>query len=115
MAFKQFKKLFIAVSDLTDPDNLLRIINQLQTNIENSITPLANKTQNDSSILTNIQLKSGQTNIVNHTLNRDLVGWKVIRQRSQANTWDSQDANKSPNLTLLLHTSADVTVDLEVF
>ena len=115
MAFKRFKKLFLAIADLSDPSNLLRVINTLQGNIEDSLTTLLNKTQNDSTLLSNLSLIAGQNNVINHTLNRDLTGWKIIRIRGQATVWDTQDINTSTNLTLWLHTSANVTVDLEVF
>ncbi len=115
MAFKKFKKLFVAISDLTEPDNLLRVINNLQSNIEESMTTLLTKTQNDSTILSNIQLTAGQVNVIDHLLSRKLVGWKITRVRGEANIWDTQDSNTATNLTLWLHTSANVMVDLEVF
>lgn len=98
-----------------EPENILRVINTLQGNIEDSLTPLLSKTQNDSTVLTNITLSSTTTNVINHTLGRTLTGWKVVRQRAQASIWDSQDSNTSPGLTLLLNTTANVVVDLEVF
>jgi len=113
--FKKFKKLFVALADLDEPKNLLRVINALQSNIEESLAPLINKTQNDSSILTNIQLTTGQNNVIDHTLGRDLVGWKLVRVRGVADIYDTQDSNPSKNLTLWLTTSANVSVDLEVF
>lgn len=113
--FKQFKKLFITIDDVSDSTDLLRIINQLQGNIENSLTPLVTKIQNDSTILTNVSLSASSTNVVNHTLNRKLSGWQVIRQRAQSQIWDDQDNNTSPNLTLLLNVSNDVVVDLLVW
>lgn len=114
MAFKKFKKLFISLADLTDPDNLLRIINSLQTNIENSVGSMTVKTQNDSLIINNISLTTG-ANLVSHGLGKNLVGWKLVRIRGDARVWDDQDNNASPNLTLKLQSSANVVVDLEVF
>ncbi len=112
--FKSFSKLILSLSDVSDKENILRVINQLQTNILASLNTLTSKIQNDSEVLTNIELTIG-TNIINHKLNRRLAGWKVIRQRGSANIHDAQDANKSDRLTLHLVSSADVTVDLEVF
>ena len=100
---------------MSSPDNLYRIINQLQSNIEISLATLTNNIQNDSTHLTNISLIAGQTNIINHKLDRQLSGWKIVRQRSLADIYDDQDNNLSPNLTLHLLTSNDVIVDLEVF
>lgn len=114
MPFKKFKKLFTSIDDFSEPQNILRIVNQLQSNIQESIVPLVSNIQNDSTILTSISLKAGQNNVINHTLNRDLIKWTVVRQRGQARIWDAQDGNPSPNLTLWLHTDTDVSIDLEV-
>lgn len=113
--FKAFKKLFIQVVDMSVPENLFRIINQLQSNIDDSLSPLTSNIQNDSFIVKNVSLISGQITRVNHQLDRKLAGWKIVRQRGSAIIWDSQDTNLSPNLTLWLNTSANVIVDLEVF
>lgn len=80
------------------------------------INPIVNNPANQSLILKNIVLLSASTpNVVNHLLGRTLQGWSVIRQRASAIIWDTQDTNSSSQLTLNLRTSADVTVDLEVF
>ena len=113
--FKKLQKLYLSVSDVQKPGDLARVINSLQANVADVVNPMATKTQNDSLILTNISLVSGRVNIINHTLGRQLAGWSIVRQRGQAQCWDSQDGNTSPNLTLLLNTSANVVVDLLVF
>ena len=112
--FKAFKKLFITKNDIEESTDLLRIINQLQSNIETSLAPLTSNIQNDSTLLTNISLTTG-LNKINHLLNRQLSGWKIIRQRGAASIYDTQDSNLSPQLTLWLNTSANVIVDIEVF
>lgn len=115
MSFKKFKKQYLSSKDLDDADNILRVINTLQDNIENSITPLVDKTQNDSQVLTNINLIQGQNNIINHTLARSLIGYYIILKSAQADIWDTQQNNLSPDLTLWLSTSSDVLVNLIVF
>lgn len=115
MAFKSFTKLFISALDFQSPDAAMRIINQLQGNIQSSFGPLVGNIQNDSQILENITLTTGINNVVNHKLGRNLKGWKLTRIRSQANVYDTQDNNPSPNLTLWLTTNATVVVDIEVF
>ncbi len=115
MSFRNFKKQVLDTSNLEDPDNILRVINTLQNNISDSLQPMIVKIQNDSGILTRVSLVAGSTNVVSHLLGRKLLGWNVIRLRGEATVWDDQDNNLSPNLTLLLLTSADVVVDLEVF
>ncbi len=115
MAFKKFKKLVLNPNnDLSKPEELLRVINQLQSNIENAVSPLVSASQNDSTILSGIVLVAGQVNRINHTLNKPLTKWIAIRVKGECRLWDSQDANSEPHLTLFLHTDTDVSVDLEV-
>lgn len=67
-----------------------------------------------SVILKSVSLASG-SNSINHLLDRTLQGWFVIRQRSSATVYDTQDANLTPDKTLQLTASAAVVVDIQVF
>lgn len=88
----------------------------MQNDWASKINPIINAAQNQSIILKNVSLLSAATpNVVNHLLGRTLQGWNIVRQRASAIVWDTQDSNQSPQLTLNLRTSANVTVDLEVF
>ena len=115
MSFKSFHKQFLDLANVSESHNLLRVINSLQQAIDESLSPMVSKFQNDSTILQSVVLEVGKTNVIAHKLGRKLTGWQIIRQRSQASVWDSQDSNGSPSLTLYLHTSDPVTVDLLVF
>ena len=86
----------------------------MQTKWAGILNPLLGNPSLQSSILTGIALVSG-SNVINHQLGRKLVGWRIIRIRASATIYDLQDTNTMPELTLLLHASADVTIDLEVF
>jgi len=110
--FKTFIKLVLDSYDLED--NTQRVINQLQNNIANSFSPLTSKTQNDNNVLSNVALTVG-TNTINHGLGTNLQGYYIVRQRAKASIYDTQDSNKSPNLTLLLVSDTAVSVDLIVF
>ena len=68
----------------------------------------------NNNILTSVSLASG-SNTINHKLNRKLQGWMIVRQRASASIYDTQDSNTDPNNTLVLVSSAAVTVDLLVF
>jgi hypothetical protein len=92
----------------------LPILNQLQTKWQSILNPLLGNPLTQGIILNKIVLSSG-SNTINHTLGRALVGWSIIRQRASASVYDNQDSNQMPTLTLILISSADVTVDLEVF
>jgi len=115
MAFTKFINQVLSLAEINSPAALLRVINTLQTNVGNSINTILAKPQVDSSVLTSVTLVPGQNNVINHKLNRTLLGWKIVRVRNQAQISDTQDANPQPNLTLWLSTSALVIVDIEVF
>lgn len=78
------------------------------------MNPVLALPQTNSSILSNVQLKVG-SNVINHGLGRTLQGWSLVRQRAAASIYDNQDNNQTPALTLVLVSSAAVSVDLEVF
>lgn len=86
----------------------------LQTGWASMLDPLIGLPQNDSIILKNVALLTGD-NSVNHKLGRKLIGWVIIRSRAAATFYDKQDTNRTPALTLTLNASGAVTVDLLVF
>lgn len=86
----------------------------LQSKWASILNPLIATPANNSSILSAVKLTTG-SNTINHKLGKNLTGWSVIRQRSAASIYDNQDSNQMPNLTLVLVSDADVSVDLEVF
>lgn len=69
---------------------------------------------NGGTILTEVALKSGD-NTISHKLSQRLQGWFIVRLRSSATIYDKQDSNKNQDKTLVLNSSADVTVDIFVF
>ena len=89
-------------------------LSQMQTKWASILNPLLGNPVNNGSILKNVSLKSG-SNTINTMLGRPLQGWSVVRQRGAAEIYDDQDANQSPNLTLVLVSNAAVSVDLLVF
>lgn len=88
--------------------------NLLQTTWSALLDPLLKKPQNSSNILESVPLVIG-SNTVNHKLGRKLQGWSLTRQRAAASIYDTQDSNPTPDLTLVLVSSAVVTVNIEVF
>lgn len=86
----------------------------MQTKWAQELNPVIANPILQNNILKNISLVSG-ANVVNHKLGRNLVGWQIIRQRSAASFFDTQDTNQTPELTLNLNASAPVIVDLVVF
>lgn len=91
-----------------------RNINQLQQNVKQVVDPLTNNPVLLGIILEQVQLVTG-SNTINHLLGRKLQGWIIVRQRGPAQIYDGQDSNLTPNLTLILNSSADVSVNIYVF
>lgn len=86
----------------------------MQSSWSSQLNPMLVNPSLLSSILSKVSLTTG-SNVINHLLGRKLQGYRIIRQRSAASIYDNQDSNQSPNLTLVLISSANVSVDIEVF
>lgn len=89
-------------------------LNKVQDNLKTVLEPIVRNYLIDGLILSNIALVNG-SNVINHKLDRNLVGWFIVRQRSAATVYDTQDTNTTPQFNLNLVSSASVTVDLYVF
>lgn len=88
--------------------------NQLQSNIIPPLNKLLNLPLNSSVLLTEVSLAVGD-NTINHLLARKLRGWYIVRKRANSDIYDKQDTNPLQTDTLILNSSAAVTVDLIVF
>lgn len=87
----------------------------LQSGWASLLNPILNSVLATPVLIQNVALSSTATTVVNHGLQKNLTGWLVVRNRSGATIWDTQDANSKPNLTLWLNASSAVKVDLLVF
>ena len=86
-----------------------------QSQLSKVLQPILSNPINFGTRLSGVSLLANGVNTVNHNLNRTLQGWFLVRNRADAVVWDSQDSNTNQTQTLLLNTSADVTVDIWVF
>lgn len=112
MSFKPFRKIRVPPNTQVDDKQ----INAVQDNISLALSPLLNKDQLDSSILTNVSLLPGIVNTVPHGLGRVLRGWMVVRNHAASiPISDMQDTGGSPKLLLYLTVPSACTVDLLVF
>lgn len=87
---------------------------KMQTTWATKIDPVLSNPTVNNLVLKNLSLLTG-INVINHRLARNLQGWKPTRVRAAATFYDLQDSNQTPQLTLVLVSSADVIIDLEVF
>lgn len=92
----------------------LRELGQMQTKWAAQLNPVVANPLVLGHQLTNVQLLTG-ANVVNHGLGRTLQGWLLVRQRSLASVYDTQDSNPMPQLTLQLTSSADMLADIWVY
>lgn len=95
-------------------NTLIQELATLQTTWGSQLDPLLARPTNQSNILKSVSLNNGTT-VINHLLGRKLQGWKIVRQRSAASVYDSQDSNLMQDKTLVLISSAAAIVDIEVF
>lgn len=104
--FTKFKKLVITE---------LQTVERFQDNVASAIELLPSVEIIQGRLVKNVNLKTGQNNAIEHKLARTLLGWYIVRKKSAADIWDTQDSNKTPALTLNLTCNADVQVDIWVF
>lgn len=111
MSFKPFRKLRLnLIQDISTKN-----INTIQDYIAEALQQLLNKDHLDSSILTNIKLLPG-LNKIGHNLGRSLGGYIITRCHGGFPLiYDQQDLNTSPNLTLWLVSSTNITVNILVY
>ena len=99
----------------TGAQGIDKVFVQMQSLWAAAINPFINRAQNQSTIIPNVKLVTGINNVIPHGLAGPLSGWSIVRIRAAATIYDDQDTNPTPQKTLILFTSANVTVDLEVF
>jgi hypothetical protein len=91
-----------------------RLMNQLQQNIKQAVTPVLRNPLVQGNLITGIALKTGD-NTISHGLGQTLQGWIVVGQGSAASFYDKQASNPNTQKTLILNSSADVTINLYCF
>lgn len=91
-----------------------QVINRQTQTIVQHLNLLFKNPMTNGVYLTEVSLLTGN-NTINHTLDRTLQGWFVVRLRAQAVVSDLQDTNPNPEKTLILEASSNVVVDLFVF
>ncbi len=86
----------------------------MQTKWSGQLSPLIANPITQGIILSQVHLINGDL-VINHSLGRKLVGWIIIGIGAAATIYDKQATNQTPDLTLVLNSSAATTVNLYVF
>lgn len=105
----------MSIKDLKKIKGTTPELSRLQSNLENWVASVQQSGLNNGVLLQSISLSTGGTNAVEHKLGRAPSGWILVRKRSTADVWDSQDTNIFKTKSLALECSANVIVDLWVF
>ena len=87
MTKKTYKKLYI-----NPQDPLAGVLNSVQDQIEQSVTPIAESEIVDGNLIKEIDLTTSADNLVEHKLGREPLGWIVVRKFADANIWESLTA-----------------------
>lgn len=90
-------------------------LNKAQQYVKQSVDPISKSDIINGTLLKNVSLKTGKDNNIQHKLDREPLGWIIVRQRAQADIWDAQDENTLKKTTLRLLCSVDVKVDIWIF
>lgn len=88
---------------------------KFQDNVEQALVPVLNSPLLGGVLLKGTTLLTGQSNLVEHKLSREPLGWFIVRKRASAIVWDEQDNNTFKKKSIDFRCSADVVVDLYIF
>lgn len=93
----------------------LQQMTQMQNLWSAQLNPVLNNSIVNGRLIRNQTLITG-SNVVNHGLGRNLIGWFITRLRGSApSIYDTQDSNQLQSLTLNLNSSGNVVCDIYVF
>lgn len=91
----------------------VRDIQKLQDTLSRVFNGIQSKAILDGRLINDVSLVSSGATEVSHGLGKPIRGWVLVEKDANANVYSS--ASSTPNSTLVLNTSADVTVSLWVF
>lgn len=103
MAITQFRKIKTADDDL-------RLVQDAVSFVFQDILP---KVILDGRLISNVSLNG--TLSIDHNLGRPLQGYMIVLKDSNATVWDQQSTNTLKGRTLILTSSAQVTLSVWVF
>ncbi len=89
-------------------------VNRLQKNIKTALSPVFNLPFSSGVHKTDVSIGTSDT-LVNHGLDRNMVGYFVTQQNADTNIFVSTTANTMPSRQVILKAGATVTADLFFF
>ena len=91
-------------------------VQRLEDSIENVFNSIQlNPLLKDPKIIQNVTFVNGVDLIVNHTLNRIVKGYIVIKSNAAVSVFTSSTVNANPLSFLIMKSNANATVDLLFF
>jgi hypothetical protein len=103
----------IPYSSVNSDNPEVRVLDQRLLAIFNSI--IKNPLLNSPTIVKSILLTSGVDTLVNHGLNRVVTGWIVIDKNGSGDVYQSTTTNTIPNASIILKSTATITVSILFF
>lgn len=88
---------------------------RLQSHTEEALRSLLLNPVLDGNLIEEISLIGGVSKSINHGLGRNLRGWFLTRNSSEAVVWDEQLTNNMVDKTLILQSSDDCVISIWVF
>lgn len=99
-----------------------RVIRTLEELVDRNLDDLAavirqftEKPGNDYSLLEDIELTTGSTNLVTHKLGRKIRGFRIVDANAASTYYRDTSSTADLSIYLPIVVSANVTVDIEVF
>lgn len=91
------------------------VLDRVQEHIEQSFQAVTRNPLIDGVLIENVSLVSASTNIIEHKLSREVIGYIIVSKSSDSNVWDDLKAQTKKKLFLNLETDVDTTVSLWIF
>lgn len=103
MALPNFRRVNTKLNDLK----------LLQDSLDAALRPIIDKLILDGRLIEDIELTTGQANLIDHRLGRSIRGYVVVKRDADARVWDS--VPDRPATQIDLRSSANVTISIWVF
>lgn len=88
-------------------------LERIQTAFETTARSIIESKILDGNLIEDVVVKAVGGANVSHKLDKPYTGWIVVKQNANANVWETRPTNN--RTSILLNSSADVTISLWVF